>query len=47
MKALLVEYCKGNHPQATREVRKTEVDHIFAKGQYDPQRSVAFQHVSR
>ena len=26
MKALLVEYGKVHHPQATREVRKTEVD---------------------
>ena len=26
MKALLVEYGKGNHPQATRQVSKTEVD---------------------
>ena len=32
MKALLVKQGKGNHPQATREVRKTEADNIFAEG---------------
>ena len=31
MKALLVEQGKGNHPQATQEVRKTEEDDIFAE----------------
>ena len=32
MKALLVERGDGNHPQTTREVRKTEADNIFAEG---------------
>ena len=32
MKALLVEHGKGNHPQTTREVRKTEADNIFTEG---------------
>ena len=31
MKALLVEHGKGNHPQTTQEVRKTEPD-IFNEG---------------
>ena len=29
MKALLVEHGNGNHPQAIREVRKTEADNVF------------------
>ena len=45
MKALLVEYGKGHHPQATREVRKTEVDNCFAKGQIGDQKPVALQRV--
>ena len=32
MNALLVERGKRNHPQAAREVKKTEADNIFAKG---------------
>ena len=44
MKALLVEYSNGNHPQTRREMRKTEADNIFAEGYL--QRLVAFQRVS-
>ena len=47
MKALLVEYGKGHHPQATREVRKTEVDNCFAEGQFGDQKQVALQRVTR
>ena len=35
MKSWLVERGKGNHRQATREVRKTESDSIFAEEKYD------------
>ena len=37
MKALLVEHGEGNHPQTTREERKTEADNIFAEGLHDLQ----------
>ena len=32
MKALLFEYGKDHHSQATREVRKTEVEGCIAEG---------------
>ena len=31
MKALLVEHVKGNYPQTTQKVWKTEADNIFAE----------------
>ena len=41
MKALLIEYGKGHHPQATRQVRKTEADNCFAEGQFGDQKQAA------
>ena len=38
MNTLLAEHAKGNHQQATRDMRKTEADNIFAEGWYDLQR---------
>ena len=48
MKALLFEYGKGLHPQATREVRKTEVDNRFAdvEGYFGDQEQVFLQRVT-
>ena len=46
MKALLVEYGKVHHPQATREVRKTEVDNCFAEGLFGDRKQIALQRVT-
>ena len=46
MKALLVQYGKDHHPQASREVRKTEVDNCFVEGQFRDQKQVALQRVT-
>ena len=48
MKALLVEYGKSYHPQATWEVRQTEVDNCFAEveGQFGDQKQVFSQNAT-
>ena len=45
-KALLVECSKGHNPQATREVRKIEVNNCFSEGYFGDQQRVALQRVT-
>ena len=43
IKQLVVEYRKGNHPQATWELSKTGEDNFFSVGKFVDQNRVALQ----